>query len=127
MTTTSDGDYEIHLEPLVGAGEWLDVQAVIKGADHPWWNQTLIQVGDVLVRLGVFQPGEYHWHQHDEQDEFFFVLDGAIRIELEGDRAVDLSPRQAYSVPAGTQHRPVVLVASSVLMLERAGVVPTGD
>lgn len=123
----SETDYVVHLDPLVGAGELLDVQAVIETADHPWWNQTLVQVGDVLVRLGVFEPGEYHWHQHDEQDELFLVLDGAIRIELEGDRSVDLGPRQLYSVPSGTQHRPVVQVPSSVLMMEQAGVVPAGD
>jgi mannose-6-phosphate isomerase-like protein (cupin superfamily) len=105
----------------------MNVQAVIDGADHPWFNQTLVQVGDVLVRLGVFEPGSFHWHQHDEQDEFFLVLDGRLRIELEGRAQVELGPRQAFTVPAQLQHRPVALVPTSVLMIERAGIQPTGN
>ena len=80
----TEHDYRIELAPLFGTLEAMDVQAVIDRADHPWFNQTLVQVGDVLVRLGVFAPGSFHWHQHDEQDEFFFVLDGRLRIELAG-------------------------------------------
>lgn len=121
-----DNDYAIHYAPLYGVLETMDVAGLIERVEDPWYNQTLIQVGDVLVRLGVMQ-GEFHWHRHDEQDEFFFVLDGLFRIELAGRPSVELGPRQAFSVPAGLQHRPVVPVRSAVLMLEKAGVVPTGD
>ena len=114
-------DYAIHYEPLFKALQTIDVQALIDHVDEPWYNQTLIQVGDVLVRLGVMQ-GEFHWHTHEEQDEFFFVLDGLFRIELEGADTVELSPRQAFTVPAGMLHRPVVPVRSSVLMIEKAGI-----
>jgi mannose-6-phosphate isomerase-like protein (cupin superfamily) len=89
-------------------------------------NRTLVQVGEILVRLGVMK-GEFHWHKHDEQDEFFFVLDGQFSIELEGAETVELGPRQAFSVPAGMLHRPVVPVRSTVLMIEKTGVVATGD
>lgn len=119
-------DYVIHYEPLFAPLQTMDVQALIEQTTDPWYNQTLIQVGDVLVRLGVMQ-GEFHWHQHDDQDEFFFVLDGLFRIELDGHETVELRPRQAFSVPAGMRHRPVVPVRSAVLMIEKAGVVPTGD
>ncbi|WP_221890935.1 cupin domain-containing protein [Microbispora sp. KK1-11] len=78
------------------------------------------------MRLGVM-CGEFHWHKHDEQDEFFFVLDGLFRIELEGADTVELGPRQAFTVPAGMSHRPVVPVRSAVLMIEKAGVIATGD
>ena len=40
-----------------------------------WYNQTLCQVNDSVVRLGVVQ-GEYHWHKHDDDDEFFYVVSG---------------------------------------------------
>src|SRR5437879_6092982 len=119
-------DYTIEYEPLFAALQAIDVQELIDRVTDPWYNQTLIAVGDVLVRLGVMQ-GEFHWHKHDEQDEFFFVLDGEFRIELEGAPAVTLLPRQAFSVPARMMHRPVVPVRSAVLMIEKAGVVPTGD
>ncbi|MEU6409325.1 cupin domain-containing protein [Microbispora sp. NPDC046933] len=122
----SQRDYAIHYQPLFTTLQAMDVQALIDQVDDPWYNQTLIQVGDVWVRLGVMH-GEFHWHKHDEQDEFFFVLDGLFRIELEGADTVELGPRQAFTVPAGMSHRPVVPVRSAVLMIEKAGVVATGD
>ncbi|WP_431914927.1 cupin domain-containing protein [Nonomuraea jabiensis] len=122
----SQANYTLHYQPLFTALETMDVQALIDQVDDPWYNQTLIQVGDVWVRLGVMQ-GEFHWHKHDEQDEFFFVLDGLFRIELEHADTVELVPRQAFTVPAGMLHRPVVPVRSAVLMIEKAGVVAIGD
>lgn len=119
-------DYVIHYQPLFSTLQSIDVQNLIDQVAEPWYNQTLIQVGEVLVRLGVMQ-GEFHWHKHDEQDEFFFVLEGLFRIELDGAETVELRPRQAFSVPAGMRHRPVVPVRSAVLMIEKAGVVATGD
>ncbi|MGH7697500.1 MAG: cupin domain-containing protein [Candidatus Dormibacteria bacterium] len=84
-------------------------------------------MGGALVRLGVFAPGQYHWHRHQQEDESFLVLQGGIQIELEGHPTVELAPRQAFSVPAGRRHRPVVSEPSVVLMIEKAGVVPTGS
>jgi len=122
----SEQDYAINYQPLFTTLETMDVQALIDQVTDPWYNQTLIQVGGVLVRLGVMQ-GEFHWHAHEEQHEFFFVLSGLFRIELEGADTVELGPQQAFSVPAGVRHRPVVPVRSAVLMIEKAGVVATGD
>jgi mannose-6-phosphate isomerase-like protein (cupin superfamily) len=122
----AEWDYAIHYAPLFSALQRIDVQAVIDQVREPWYNQTLIEVGDVLVRLGVVS-GEFHWHKHDEQDEFFFVLDGLLRIEIDGAETVELSPRQAFSVPAGMLHRPVAPVRTAVLMIEKAGVIATGD
>jgi mannose-6-phosphate isomerase-like protein (cupin superfamily) len=119
-------DYSIHYEPLFSPLETIDIQALIDRVEDPWYNQTLIQVGAVLVRLGVME-GEFHWHKHDDQDEFFFVLDGLFRIELEGAKSVELGPRQAFTVPARMMHRPVVPIRSAVLMIEKAGVIATGD
>jgi mannose-6-phosphate isomerase-like protein (cupin superfamily) len=119
-------EYAINYEPLFTTLQTMDVQSLIDQVDDPWYNQTLLQVGDVLLRLGVMR-GEFHWHKHDEQDEFFFVLDGLFRIELDGADTVKLGPRQAFAVPAGMLHRPVVPVRSAVLMIEKAGVVATGD
>lgn len=118
--------YAIHYSPLFTALQHIDVQKLIEEATEPWYNQTLIQVGEVLVRLGVMQ-GEFHGHQHDEQDEFFFLLDGEFHIELEDAPTAVLRPRQAFCVPAGMRHRPVVPRRSAVLMLEKAGVIATGD
>ncbi len=117
--------YSIHEEPMFGTLEVMDVQRVIDETEEPWVNWTLCRVNDSLIRLGVLH-GEFHWHKHDDEDEFFLLLDGDFRIELE-DRTVELMPRQAFTVPKGVLHRPVVPQRSAVLMIETAGVVPTGD
>ena len=95
-----------------------DVCEAIERADHPWYDQTLIEVAGILLRLGVCADGEYHWHKHQEQDEFFYVIDGRLRIELEGRDPVELAPGVAFSVPRGTLHRPVALQPTQVLMIE---------
>lgn len=117
--------YDIKTDTVMHApGEHFDVHAI--GAAHaPWWNRTLCAVNDAWVRLGVME-GDFHWHKHDAEDEFFLVLEGHLDIELE-DRMVTLKPGQAFTVPAGTMHFPHARVRSVVLMVERAGVVPTGD
>jgi mannose-6-phosphate isomerase-like protein (cupin superfamily) len=118
--------YAIHYQPLFQTLELMDVQQLIDTVEEPWYNQTLVQVGDVLVRLGVMQ-GEFHWHKHDDQDEFFYLLQGEFHIELENRDTVVLKPNQAFSVPARMLHRPLVPVRSAVIMIEKAGIVATGD
>jgi len=108
-----------------GPLELVDVQEVADACTDAWYNQTLCRVNDSVVRLGVMQ-GEYHWHQHDEEDEFFYVVEGRFLIDLE-DRTVDLSPRQGFVVPKGAPHRPRAPVRSIVLMVESKDIVPTGS
>ena len=119
-------DYDIEYQPLFSVLQTIDVGALADAVTQPWYNRTLIEVGGVAVRLGVLH-GEFHWHKHDEQDEFFYLVDGEFRIELEGREPAELRPGQAFTVPAGMLHRPVVPVRSTVLMIEKAGVVATGD
>jgi len=107
--------------------EVIEEREVADACQDPWYNQTLIEVGGVLLRLGVFAGGEYHWHKHQEQDEFFYVIDGRLRIELEGRDPVELASGMAFSVPRGMLHRPVALERTQVLMMEKAGVAVTGD
>jgi mannose-6-phosphate isomerase-like protein (cupin superfamily) len=91
----------------------------------PWVNKTLCEADDSVVRLGVRQ-GEFHWHKHDREDEFFYVVEGLLLLDLEG-RTVELSPRQGLVVPRGVLHRTRAQVRTVVLMVEAATVVPTGD
>jgi mannose-6-phosphate isomerase-like protein (cupin superfamily) len=92
---------------------------------HPWYNQTLCQVNGSVVRLGVVE-GEYHWHKHDADDEFFYVVEGQLLIDLE-DRTISLSPRQGVVIPKGVMHRPRAPQRTVMLMVETSAVVPTGD
>ena len=116
--------YDISKEILFGALEKMDVGAVA-GAQTPWWNRTLTQVNEAVVRLAVME-GDFHWHKHDEEDEFFYVLEGALTIELEGGE-VRLEPGQGFTVPRGHMHFPHAHGRTVVLMVEQASVVPTGD
>ena len=124
---TQPGNYMINYEPLFGPLQLIDLGEANKRADHPWYNQTLIEVGGDLLRLGVFAGGEYHWHKHQEQDEFFYVIHGRLRIDLEGHDPVELTAGTAFSVPRGMLHRPVALEPTQVLMLEKSGIAVTGD
>jgi len=117
--------YETHLDVLHGPLEVVDVKALAAAVTHPWWNQTLCKVNDSVVRLGVVQ-GEYHWHVHDDLDEFFFVLDGRLLIDLEG-RTVELEPQQGFVVPKGARHRTRAPQRTLMLMVEGQEIVPTGD
>jgi mannose-6-phosphate isomerase-like protein (cupin superfamily) len=117
--------YETRLNAHYAPLEVVDVPALVAACDHPWYNQTLCQVNDSVVRLGVVQ-GDYHWHKHDEEDEFFYVVSGRFFIDLEG-RTVDLAPGQGFVVPKGVLHRPRAAERTVILMVEGAGIVPTGD
>jgi mannose-6-phosphate isomerase-like protein (cupin superfamily) len=121
----TDSRYDIKTDSIMhAAGEHFDVAAI--GAAHaPWWNRTLCAVNDAWVRLGVME-GDFHWHKHDKEDEFFLVLEGHLDIELE-DQMVSLMPGQAFTVPAGVMHFPHARERSVVLMIEKAGVIPTGN
>jgi mannose-6-phosphate isomerase-like protein (cupin superfamily) len=117
--------YATHLNILYQPLEVIDVQALINASTHKWYNQTLCQVNDAVVRLGVVE-GEYHWHKHDELDEFFYVIEGKFLIDLE-DRTVQLAPRQGFTVPRGVVHRTRAPERAVILMVERADIIPTGD
>ena len=117
--------YATHLNILYPPLEVVDIQALIDACTDKWYNQTLCQVNDSVVRLGVVE-GEYHWHKHDEVDEFFYVVGGKFLIDLE-DRTVKLSPRQGFTVPKGIVHRTRAPERAVILMVERADIIPTGD
>ena len=121
----SKTNYSINLEPRYGPLELIDVQRLVDACKEPWYNQTLCRVNDCVVRLGVVQ-GEFHWHKHDLEDEFFYVVEGRLLIDLEG-RTVELLPKQGLTVSKGTMHRTRAPERTVVLMMEAAGVVPTGD
>jgi mannose-6-phosphate isomerase-like protein (cupin superfamily) len=117
--------YATRLNVLFPALEVIDVPELTAAVKDRWYNQTLCQVNGSVVRLGVMQ-GEYHWHKHDNDDEFFFCLDGQFFIDLE-DRSVALQPREGFVVPKGVIHRTRAPEKCVILMVENAAIVPTGD
>jgi len=117
--------YATHLDIRYPPLEVVDVPAMVAGVRDQWYNQTLCKVNDSVVRLGVMQ-GEYHWHKHDALEEFFYVVEGKFLIDLEG-RTVELGERQGFVVPKGVVHRTRAPERAIILMVEGAGIVPTGD
>jgi mannose-6-phosphate isomerase-like protein (cupin superfamily) len=108
-----------------GQLQLVDVPAELR--DHaPWFNQTLTTVNDAVVRLGIFE-GDFPWHKHTDQDEFFFVLQGEIWLDVEGRDPVRLGVHEGLTVPKNVMHRPRSPRRSAVLMVESIGIVPTGD
>ncbi len=114
-------DLAVRFQPL----ELIDEKAIADACPHKWFNQTLCEVNDSVVRIGVVE-GEYHWHKHDDDDEFFYVVEGHFLIDLE-DRTIDLKPRQGVVIPKGVMHRPRAPMRTVVLMSETRAIVPTGS
>jgi len=125
MSANETSPYATYLDIKFPALSIVDVSALVKACTDRWYNQTLCKVNDSVVRLGVMQ-GEYHWHKHDKDDEFFFVLDGHFTIDLE-DKSIDLQPREGFVVPKGVVHRTRAPDRAVILMVETASIVPTGD
>ena len=119
------GDYDIRLDDKFGQLALIDVGAEA-AAHEPWFNQTLTTVNDTVVRLGVIH-GDFHWHKHDDTDEFFLVLSGELLIDFEDRDTVSLTPQQGLTVPRGVVHRTRAPVRTTIVMIEAAGVSPTGN
>ena len=120
-----DYPYETRLNILHPALEVIDEKALADACEYKWFNQTLCKVNESVVRVAIIE-GEYHWHKHDEDDEFFYVVEGKLLIDLE-DGIVELSPRHGFVVPRGVVHRTRAPQRTVILMVENAGIIPTGN
>ena len=105
--------------------ELIDVPALVRSCTDKWFNQTLTEVNDSVVRIGIVH-GEYHWHKHDHDDEFFFVLEGQLLIDIEG-RTIELNRHQGVTISKGVMHRPRAPEKTVMLMVETKSIQPTGD
>jgi mannose-6-phosphate isomerase-like protein (cupin superfamily) len=116
--------------------ELIDEKQMADAAPPPWYNETLADVNDSVVRLGVVK-GEYHWHSHQQEDEFFYVVEGRLLIDLvdpedattseDNPRTIELRPRQGVVIPKGVVHRPRAPERTVILMVETNTIMPTGS
>ena len=123
MTTTYN--YTTHLDIAFKHLELIDIPTMVRECKDKWFNQTLTKVNDRVVRLGIVQ-GEYHWHKHDNDDEFVFVLEGQLLIDLE-EKTIQLNPLLGVTISKGSRHRPRAPQKTVVLMVETSAIQPTGD
>jgi mannose-6-phosphate isomerase-like protein (cupin superfamily) len=121
----ADDRYNTRLDNKYGSLALIDIPAEI-AAHEPWFNQTLTQVNDCVVRLGIVH-GEYHWHHHEHEDECFIVLEGELMIDIQDRGTVTLTRHLGYTIPKGVVHRTRAAVKTVILMVEGASVTPTGD
>lgn len=117
--------YSIATDVKFDALELIDIPKLIEASTKDWQNISLCEVNHCVVRLGVIH-GEFHWHKHDYEDEFFYVIEGLLHIDIE-DRVHDLQPGQGFVVPKGVVHRTRAPQRTSILMVEGKTVSPTGD
>ena len=125
MSSPQNFPYVVHLDILHRPLEVIDEKQLADSCRHKWYNQTLCAVNDSVVRLAVCE-GEYHWHKHDDDDEFFYVVEGKLFIDLEG-KTLELEPRQGTVIPKGVMHRPRAPQRTVMLMVETKAIVPTGS
>ncbi len=118
--------YVNHMNILHDPLELVDIKSLVQKCTDKWYNQTLCKVNDSVVRLGILH-GEYHWHKHENEDEFFFTLEGKLIIDIEGAESIDLHSQQGYVVPKGINHKTRAPEKTIVLMIETADIIPTGD
>jgi mannose-6-phosphate isomerase-like protein (cupin superfamily) len=125
MSETQPYPYDTRLNIYYKPLEVIEEKALADACPSKWYNQSLCEVNQSVIRLGVIE-GEYHWHKHDNDDEFFYVVEGQLLIDLE-DRTVQLAPRQGFVVPKGITHRTRAPHRTVILMVENTGILPTGS
>jgi mannose-6-phosphate isomerase-like protein (cupin superfamily) len=118
-------NYNINLDIKYQHLQTIDIPSIVAACKEKWFNQTLTQVNDSVVRIGIIE-GEFHWHKHDNDDEFFFVLEGRLYIDLQ-DRTIELVPMQGVTITKGVMHRPRAPQKVVMLMVENSTIKPTGD
>jgi len=126
---TEHDKYNINLDVQFKHQELIDIPAIVNSVTERWSNRTLTKVNDSVVRLGIVE-GEFHWHKHDNDDEFFFVLSGTLCIDIRengNERTVELNPNQGITISKGVMHRPHALQKTVMLMVETSEIQPTGD
>ena len=125
MKTKERQAYDINLDVKFQPLELIDLPSIVGECKEKWFNQTLTQVNESVVRIGIVE-GEFHWHKHDDDDEFFYVVDGKLLIDIEG-RTIELKPKQGVTIHKGVMHRPRAPQKTVMLMVETKSIKPTGD
>lgn len=104
--------------------EIIDIPQIVEECKDEWFNQTLTKINNSVARIGIIE-GEYHWHKHDDDDEFFFILSGKLYIDLE-DKTIELNPNQGITISKGILHRPRAPQKTVMLMVESDSIDPIG-
>ncbi len=118
-------DYKQQMNIRYEHQELIDIGEIVDECTEKWFNQTLTRINDSVARIGIVE-GDYHWHSHEDDDEFFFVLSGKLYIDLE-DQTIELNPNQGVTISKGVLHRPRAPKKTIMLMVETASIDPIGN
>lgn len=118
-------NYVTKLGVRFGHLEKIDIPALVNECRDKWYNESLTKVNNSVVRIGIVE-GEYHWHKHEHDDEFFFVLEGRLFVDIE-DKTTELLPHQGITVTKGLMHRTRAPQRTVMLMIETSSIQPEGD
>lgn len=90
------------------------------------WSPKIVgELNGQHVKLAKFE-GEFVWHQHDHEDEMFFIVEGTLKIEFR-DKTVTLTKGEFVIVPKGVEHKPVAETEVWVMLFEPATTLNTGN
>jgi mannose-6-phosphate isomerase-like protein (cupin superfamily) len=90
------------------------------------WSPKIVgELNDSYIKLAKVQ-GEFVWHQHANEDEFFLVVKGRLLIRLR-DRDVLLNEGEFFVVPRCVEHLPIAAEEAHILLLEPKATLHTGD
>ncbi len=103
----------------------IDIEQKFRQLEDFFSPKIVGEFNDQSIKISKVE-GEFVWHEHEDTDELFFVIDGNLAIELE-DQTINLQENEIFIVPKGTEHRPVAEEKAHVLMIESQGTVNTGD
>jgi mannose-6-phosphate isomerase-like protein (cupin superfamily) len=118
-------DYETNRDIKFSHLQKIDITQMVEDGKDKRFNQVLTIVNDSVIRMAVAE-GEYHWHKHTNDDEFFYVVEGQFFIDLE-DRTIELNPNQGATISKGIMHRTRAPKKTVILMVETSAIQPTGD
>lgn len=121
---TKEFNYNQQMDIKYDHQSLIDVNEVVRECTDKWFNQTLTKVNGSVVRIGIVE-GEYHWHKHDDDDEFFFVLSGQLFIDLE-DKTIVLNPNEGVTISKGVMHKTRAPQKTVMLMVETNTIDPIG-
>ncbi len=106
-------------------GEVVNLAEKLAAIQEYWDPKVVGELNGQAVKLARLK-GKFIWHRHENEDELFLVLKGALRLELR-DGLVDLGPGEMFIVPRGVEHRPVAHEEVHLLMFEPNTTLNTGN
>jgi mannose-6-phosphate isomerase-like protein (cupin superfamily) len=103
----------------------INLDAKLARISEHWAPRSVARLNDYDIKV-VKVLGEFVWHTHADTDELFLVHAGRLTIRLR-EGSVELGPGELFVVPRGVEHQPYAEQEASVLLIEPAHVINTGD